>query len=396
MSWLDFFRNRSRSNKIEKREEPSKPDSLAISIENIRPRLKTELENIGNSFQEIRNRLKKRILDLDSELEILIKELKNVNFEKKREDETLKSIVRQNLSAYLSDLGKITYSLEIIDNQDKDYLRKVEMLFSNFIKSSASSMEKARILIGKEIVNIKNAINLFAGDIASMIIENNVIFAKQEKVNNLEVLLSSLDREKNTESQLEYSLLGLEKKLRLLEEKRAAALKDFDNAKNSREYKSALEEKEKAKHEIRRLQQDIIKLHHDTNLKFLSRQFHNNEKKNRIIKTYSENFEEALDNDADLKIGEIIKEANPDFDIDIIREIKLKLHQFKNSQQAQTPIEKQIFGTESDIKSIDSEILDVKKEIEQEKRKKESLIEKTAEISEDIKKEAGLLWESYQ
>ncbi len=377
MSWLDFFRKRG--NPAEKKEELDKAGD--INIESIRPKLETELKDIDNSYQQIRNGLGQRILRLDSELKIMIDNLRSINLKERREDGRLKAIVRQNLDAYAYSLENLLDNLIVLDKNSQNYLNKAQIVFSNFIRSSVGVLDKATILVGREIRDTKDVLNLFADDVASMANENNKIAARESGTNKIRALLSDFDAKKSAEQLVEDFLVKLEQKLKATEEKRILTLKNLDEMRNSSEYKSSLEEKEKAKHEA---QEEIARLKQDIDLKSLAKKFHNDEKRNKIIKDYTENFEETLDSDDNLKIVGIVRDAKPNFDIKRIRKAKLKRCELKNLQQ--TSIERQIEDTEMDIRTLDLEILDAKKEIERENRKRERLQEKTSQILEDIKK----------
>ena len=383
MSWLDFFR-RGRKKEKDRQEEAKK-----IEFQSLNAEIEAEFENLNKRIQDARQQARQGILQLNSELREHISTLRNINIDGKKEPERLKFIVKENLYHYISYLQKLIDELENLA-VGKDYLERTSIIFENFRKNSINAFEKATILIGKEIDDVKNSIKSFSENFNSIITSNKDAFEREKTANQLKNLMLKLEDEKNAGLQIENSLQNLEDNLKGLEKQKLERGKKLEEIKNSSEYKELLEEKEKLRESAGELDKEIFSLKQELDLKYLSKYFHYDKKKSQILKEYIENFKSALEDDDNLQVVQIIKEIKPDFDAERIKETRLKAKKLKSRQEA--PIEAQIKAIEDDIKRLCLEILGMQGNIEQEKIKAEKFHEKARQTTKDIENRANLLW----
>jgi len=383
MSWLDFFRIGR------KQEKAGQEEAKKIACQNLDAEIEAEFESLNKKIQDAKQQARQGILQLNSELKGHISTLRNINIDEKKEPERLKFIVKENLNHYISCLQKLMDELESLAI-DRDYFEKISVIFENFRKNSINAFEKATILIGKEIDDVKNSIKAFSESFNSIITSNKDAFEREKTANQLKNLMLRLEDEKNAGQQIENSMQNLEDNLKGLEKQKLEREKRLEEIKKSSEYKELLEEKEKLRKNTGELDNEIFSLKQDIDIKYLSKYFHYEKKKSQILKEYTENFKSALENDNNLQIAQIIKEIKPDFDIERIKETRLKAGKLKSRQEA--PIEAQIKAIEDDIKRLSLEALGMQGSIEQEKSRIGKFHEKASQTTRDIENQAKLLW----
>ena len=383
MSWLDFFRIGR------KQEKAGQEEAKKIACQNLGAEIEAEFESLNKKIQDAKQQARQGILQLNSELKGHISTLRNINIDEKKEPERLKFIVKENLNHYISCLQKLMDELESLAI-DRDYFEKISVIFENFRKNSINAFEKATILIGKEIDDVKNSIKAFSESFNSIITSNKDAFEREKTANQLKNLMLRLEDEKNAGQQIENSMQNLEDNLKGLEKQKLEREKRLEEIKKSSEYKELLEEKEKLRKNTGELDNEIFSLKQDIDIKYLSKYFHYEKKKSQILKEYTENFKSALENDDNLQIAQIIKEIKPDFDAERIKETRLKAKKLKSRQEA--PIEAQIKAIEDDIKRLSLEALGMQGSIEQEKSRIGKFHEKARQTTRDIENQAKLLW----
>lgn len=380
MSWLDFFRSKKETRKVE--------------FQNLNSEVEAEIEDARKRIKNIKEKIRQRMLQLNSEFEGQIGTLKNIDLKERKEHERIKFIVTENLKAYISHLQNLKDELKSLNPADSNYLEKINTLFENFKRGSINSFQKATILIGKELENVVNSINSFFKDVERIITEDKEVFRIEEKADILKNILLKFEEEKKNKIQIKDYLQNLEQNLKDLEEKKGKAEKSLEDAKNSTEYSKFLEEREEAEKERGRMQREIFSMKQEIDIKAMLKQFHSDKKKSRIIKGYAEDFNVALGNDETLEIAGIIQEAKPEFNAERLRELRLEFIKLKSWQE--TLIEKQLKKIEENIKKIDAEISEVQNMANEERKKGERLEKKTDETKGEIKKQAKILWENIE
>ena len=142
----------------------------------------------------------------------------------------------------------------------------------------------------------------------------------------------------------------------------------------------------KDKEENKKLSDEILRLKQEVDIKFLLKQFHNDLKKDRIIREYSDNFISSLKNDENLEIINIIQQAGRNIDAERINGIRRRVIEQKDSED-----NKRLEEFKDKINRIEQEIVYEVNELEREKSKKYKFEEKQKEILIDIKeKSVGL------
>jgi hypothetical protein len=376
---FNLFKHRKKTEELTS--EKINSDSIAIFIDN-------ELEDINNESDKFRNEIIKLVTQFSSEIKQKISELKELNLNHKREEQRLKEIVTTNLHDYISYLEKLTEDLEKIESTTtEDYIKYVQSVFNRFNKNSKKIYEKATILIGKELAEVKEIINNFAKEFNEKLASNKENFEKINLIKNVQDDLKELEETKKIQKQIENSIADVKRKITKIEEKKQLTEKNYEEYKRSNELKKFIEEQEKIKQENKIIDEDILKLKQSINLKDLAKNFHDNPKKSNFIKRYSENFYDSLKDDSSFEIISLAKGANQKVDEEKIKKLRQKILEPKKI--IENP---KIKDFESLLTNLDSELKYEYSEIEKEKEKIIKFEEKQNQILikiKEIAKEMG-------
>lgn len=353
--------------------------------------LETETQKLFNLEEErinqIRERIRNRVFSLAEELKSSIQKLKRINLEEKRENEKIKHIVKENLNFYITYLEKLISEIENLDI-DKDYIKSLTSRFDSFNKNSKNSFEKATILIGKELEEAKSSVRNFTSSFNSLLLDNKEIFERQKKLSKLKEEIRKFEQEKNVEEEIKDNLAKFGKKVQEQEKNRKDTNDKLETLKKSEEYNKFTEDNKNKEKEKISLDNQIMAIKKEINLKNLARHFHSDKKASSLVQSYLEDFKLSLEQDESLSIIKLIKEIAPEFKTEELEEIRRKTEELKEKE---TEIEKKIKETESELKKTESELEYVESELEKENEKEKRFKEKIEEMKEEIKAKASEL-----
>lgn len=359
-----------------------------ITLADLDSLIQDELKNLDKRSEDFKSEIKSMISRFSFEITEKIPSLKLINLDKRKEDPRLKGIVMENLFIYISYLEKLIDDLAKIDEaKTNEYILEVQSVFNRFNKNSKRIFEKATIFIGKELADVRDIIKKFAKEFNEKIESNKEIPEKKKLIEDLKSILNNLEDAKKIQKQIGEQLLTTENKIAQLENEKQLTEKDYEDYKKSKEYGEFLEEQEKIKQENKIANESAVKLKQEIDLKFLSKHFHEDAKKSRLIKEYSENFINSLKNDNNLEIISILKQANQNIHEEKIREIR------KNILEQKIPNENKKLREFEDKKGrLEMEIAYEKSKFEHEKDKKQKFEEKQKQILEQIKEKVEVIW----
>jgi hypothetical protein len=313
-----------------------------------------------------------------------------INLDKKRENEKLKELVMENLSLYIAHLEKLSEDLRKLKSKEaKEYIHEMQSVFNAFSKNSATSFERATILIGKELEEIKRIIPLFVKNFNDKIKSNNYIFEKLVLIDDLKQNLKELEYLKNIKRQSNVSTKTIQTTIISLETEKQKTEKELYDFKKSKKYSEFIEEQSKLKHENKILNEDIFNLKQKIDFRLLSKHFHNHPKKSKIISEYSEDFSDTLKKDNTFEIINLIKEANQQIDEQKLKQIQEKLVNKKIIKENETLSE-----LENMPNRLEQDILNHKKDLEKEEEKITKFGEKEKAHILQIKGKIRKIWEN--
>jgi len=364
-----------------------------IEVENVRlDKLEIWLQNKQKSNEEkekaLLNLTKQKISDLTKELEQELDALKNIDWDKKKAEERIMLVVRENLNNYIILLSKLNDSLKNLDEKTYHaFIGRLNFIFADFGKRSFINSQKATFLIGKEVEDVKESINSFFRGLKE-ILENNKNFIETSKA------VSFLFSEYNQTGSIEKIKSDIYDKIKKIEQKKAdlegkieSIEKDIKKIIESREYSEKIMRKEEFEKKQNALKQYILKLKEFIDLKSLARTFHESEKKMKIIREYGDDFYGAFENDECKSLINLVESTKKKHLNEMLAEIhgkKQEIEAFSEKDET-APLNAEIEKIKDEIESLGKEKSDNLKRIQRLEEKKQELLErikqKLAEIN---------------
>jgi len=335
--------------------------------------------------------IKQKISDLTKELEEDIAALKNLDWDKKKAEERVILIVKENLNNYILLLSKLNDNLKNLDEKTfNDFIGRINFIFADFEKRSFINFQKATFLIGKEFEDVKKSMGNFFRDLKE-ILENNKNFI--ETLKPVSFLLSEYSKRENIEkikSNIHDKIKKIEQNTADLEDKSESVEKDIKKIIESKEYSEKIRQKEDAGKKQNALKQDVIKLKEFIDLKSLARTFHESEKKMRIIREYSDDFYGTFENDGGVSLINLADDTKKKYLNERLAEIQGKKQEIEAfSEKDETiPLKAEMERIRAEIEFLSKEKSDSLKRIKRLEEEKQELWEmikqKLAEIKVEI------------
>ena len=189
-----------------------------------------------------------RISQLIQELEEKISTLKKINVDKKKIEEKIKIIVRENLDNYIYYLDELIDKLKKMNEFDKEIVEKINSIFSDFEKRSKMSYEKATFLIGKELGDIKESIRAFFKDLENILKDNKDLIDKSKIISSTKTNIEKFSNVNGIKLEIEKAIDEYDKKIRNLDNNIKIKEEDIEKIKKSE------------KKQIRKQKGQVIKL----------------------------------------------------------------------------------------------------------------------------------------
>lgn len=344
MGFFDFFKK-----KEEKIIEVEK-----ISLEEFPDWLSDKKIKIEKQEQEILIPIKERISQFILELEEKILVLHKIDVGQKKVEEKLKFIVKENLRNYIDYLDKLIIKLKEIGDE-KNIVGKLNFIFTDFKKKSTLSYEKATILIGKEMKDIKESIRKFFMDVEIIIKDNQEIVDESRIIRLLEVEIKKFSEVKKIKSEIGRNIKEYDNKINNFEKDMKNNEEEISNIKKSEKFLEANKKKEELKSKRRELEKDILNLGGIINFKALANFYHIFEEKMSVIKEYRENFKQTFQKTKGEDIMLLLRESKL-YDINI-------LNKFQEIEEKRKEIGN-IIIEEIGLENLEHMIKEMKSEIE--------------------------------
>jgi len=378
MSWLDYFSKLFEEKKEQKIE--------SFSIRQLPLKIEKELKNLSEKRKSIKNIVSEQIANFNSDISEQIKILESIDLEKRKENEKIKVLVKENLKVYIGYLKKLIIDLKSIENfEPEQYLKRVNELLHNFNTTSRNTFEKSTILVGDELERTKKIIKKLLDTLNKLLDENKHSLEIENFVNKINDYLKKLEETGRVIEEIEVSMENLNSKIRIAKEKHEKAEKNISNLKSSREYEQDIKEKARIADEKNKIEKEIQLLKERIDIKALAKHFHHDLKKVKIINSYFDNFKSAMESDPGLEIIKIVKEARG-MDINNLNDIRKKYNDMSFPQISE--IDRKRISIENEIKTLKIELSDIENSISQEKKKREKILEKKSQIILEIKEQA--------
>lgn len=362
MGFFDFLR--------EKKAEEKKIVNLS-EVPKLVEQKKLELERVKS---EAEAKAREMLKDLFSRFNENIRTLENASIREK-EEARIKLLVKENLQAYITQLTKLVSIIKELTNE-QEVISKIPGIFETFEKSSRNNYEKATILVGKELGEVRLTIKSFIQSFNELLSKNRDNFRKLEEIRVLERTIAGREENNDALTGLKDEIREIEKQLERHKEKKKYQEKELEKWKNSEEFKKESEEKEKREEERDDIKIEFSRLKEEINLKELIKTHYKDEKRLRLLRRYQENFSQALLEDKNLELGKI---AGNEGKLGELQERERGLEGEPSSRLAEF---------EERVKKADEDISEIEKSLEKAKKRKEKIDSRKSEIDSEIKEAA--------
>ena len=253
------------------------------------------------------------------------------------------------------------------------------------------SYERATILIGKEMENIKETIRGFSKEIIEIFNKNKNIVDSFRIVSLVKTKLNKINEIEKNIGNINETLTSLDKKISNKKEENKEIVEEIEKIKKSSDYLENLEKQGKIKFLKEELEKEILNLKQIIDFRTLSNFFHIFEEEMKIVKLHREDFLTEFKKDYGEKILRLINEAGLN-NINIeerIKQIKSKKEEIeKNIKEIKKDTTHELYSETTkillEIGNLNNE--KAREEKRREKLNKEEIIE---EVKENIKKIGG-------
>ncbi len=342
--------------------------------------------------QEIFQFIQKKINIFTNQLKEKIEIIENIDIKSKKADDKIKVITIEGRKKYLEALRIF---IEKLNNLQKNEFRKftqgLNNLFINFDKSSYKSYEKATILIGKEMEDIKKEIKHFSKELLDIFNKNKHITEFSAILPSIELKLKKFSEIKSNLNKIIKEIALLDKQINYKKQEIRQIHEDIKRIKETEDYKKNLENIKKVNHLKEDLKQDILNLQQIIDFKSLTNFYHIFENQMEIVKSYRDDFLHEFQKDEGKRILDLINGAklnNGKVSEKITQIMSKKQIANKNKQQIKEDITKRLYPR---VKEIEKEVDSLNSEKSKKEKASKNLIQNKKEVIDLIKKQLGKL-----
>jgi len=254
------------------------------------------------------------------------------------------------------------------------------------------SYERATILIGKEMADVRDKIKLFSKDLIKIFEENKDIADSYKLISIIKIKLKQFEEIEKDISRISESLKDLDEKTASKEKENRKIIDEIEEIKKSPDYLEQLKTQEKIKFLNQDLEKRIIELRKIIDFKSLANFYHIFEDKMEIVKDHNNKFLENFQKDNGQVILNLLNQSklnNKDI-FEKINEIHEKKQEIINNENKNKKNKDKTPELSSKTIEISAEIIDLRnlktkreKRLEKSDLNKESLFK---EIKEDFEK----------
>lgn len=378
MRIFDFLKKRKKEKTVSKK--------MAFS------EIKNWIEKKGKETEikerEILDVIEDRIKNLKTNLKTKIIALNEFDIESKKEDGRIKRVVSNSRTQYIETLNNFISNLENLEETKlSGFITKIDKIFSDFNRLSFKNYERATILIGKEMADIKEETQSFSKDLVKIFNNNKKISELAQKIELIKSKLNLLNSIENNITGIKKTIISFNEKILQKEKENKKYLDEIEKIKQSENYKNMLKKKEKLNILKRESKNAIFTLKQLIDFKTLTNFFHTNERQMNIIKDYKKDFYTNFKQDNGERIMDLLNESklNTNVILEKINSIKVKIKEIaKHGEEIKEDKVKELYHkTEKCIMEIND--LKIEK-IKTEKRNKKTK-ERMNELINSLKQE---------
>jgi hypothetical protein len=383
MGLFDFFKKI-----LEKKNETSEVEQEKISF--------SEIGNwVERKRKEIEIREKDILVLIQEKINVFINELKgkmtrveSADVESKKVEDRIKFIANEGRKKYIESANDFLESLDSLEKgRLEKFIEEINKIFLDFNKNSHMSYERATILIGKEMAEVKKSLKIFSGDLIKIFNENKDVVDSLKKFSVIELELKNITETNETFGKIDEVIISLDKKVTEKKEENEKILEEIEEIKKSEDYVKNLERQGNIKLLEGELDKSILGLKQIINFKVLTNFFHIFEKQMKVVKLHRDDFQTGFRKDDGESIVKLLDEAKLNNEM-ISKKIKhIKERKEEKEKEKQEIKKDNLEELYSATTKIILDIGNLNNEKERDEKRREKLKIRKEELVEDVKEE---------
>lgn len=334
--------------------------------------------------------IKEKIRRFSGELREKIVGLESVDIEAKKEKDEIKEIVNSSRKDYIGVVENFLENLNNLEMNDfEEFTKKINKIFLDFNKSSYKNYERATILIGKEMANLKGSLKVFSKELIKTFDGSKGIVDSSKRISLVKSKLGMILSIDGTLGKISETIPSLNEKIKSKEEENKKFLEEVEEIKKSPDYLEHLRTQKKIEFLKEELKNDIFRLKQIIDFKALANFYHSFEREMNVIKEYREDFRQAFQKDSGKSILSLLDEAklNNETTSEKVSLIRTKLEKISTYEREIKKDETKDLHPK--IKEVKLEIDGLKIERVKEEKRREKLKISREELVGSLKQELG-------
>lgn len=285
MGIFDFLRKLKKSAKS----ESSEKEKLAVS--DIEAWTERKIKESKAKEEDVLVLIQKKIDSLGNELKEKTDAAKSFDINLKKAEDRIKSAVEDGRKKYLESVEDFMISLNSLKKESfEKVISDTGRIFSEFNRKSRMSYERATILIGKEMAEIRETIKAFSRDLINIFNENKDIVEFLRRLSFIKLKLINLEKIEKELQKIDKEIIFINNELIEKEDENRKILAEIDIVKKSPEYMEKQRSQEKIRLLKNELGKDISDLRQLIDFKTLANFYHIFEDKIKIVKAHRDDF----------------------------------------------------------------------------------------------------------
>lgn len=304
MGIFDFFRKKA------KEEEPKIKGKEEVTLSELGSWIEDKIKEIEEKEEKVFSLIKNKIDSLSTVTAEKIKTAEKFDISLKKEKERVKSAVEEGRKKYIEAAEDL---IESMNNMKDEGLEKMisysDKVFIDFNKKSYLSYERATILIGKEMSEIRQTLKSFSNDLINIFNENKDLIESTKTIITIRIKSKQLEKidEEIKKAAEEITFFGIE--IVNKEKENKEIHQKIEWIKRSSDHIEMLETQGKIEDLKNELEKDISNLGRSIDFKALGNFYHIFEDKMEILNGYRENFKKSFQEDGGRSIINLLEGA---------------------------------------------------------------------------------------
>lgn len=306
MGIFDFFKKLTKN----KKREELKSEKKKITFSDLGIWIEGKVKEIKAKEEEIFSLIKENSDRFSRDIKIKINLAKNFDLNLKKADDRIKGIVEEGRKKYFDSVEDL---ISTLNNLKKDKFENIiayaDKSFSDFNKKSHLSYERATILIGKEISEIKESLKNFSKDLINIFNENQDLIDSLKRVHFIDLKLKQFEKTKKELDEISLEINFLDREIMNKEKEKNEIQNKIEKIKKNFEYLEIQKKEEKIKIMEEELGKGIFNLRRIIDFKALGNFYHIFKDEMNVVNAHKENFQINFQKDNGESILKLLDDA---------------------------------------------------------------------------------------